>query len=96
MENSDNPSPGIAYPLYPDDRKTFTATAKMKEGSNEEIVVTLSDADALDFTNTYGANGEDKPEGKKVLEGRKLKDSRVLVRNFDEQRYVNPIRKSYE
>ena len=83
MENSDKPKAGITYPLYPNDRKTFTATAKMKEGSNEEIVVTLSDADALDFTNTYGANGEDKPEGKKVLEGRKLKAREFWFRVYD-------------
>ena len=73
MENKTNPSPGIVYPLYPEDRKTFTATAKMKQGSNTEIEVTLTDADALDFTNTYGANGEDTPVGKKILEGRDLR-----------------------
>lgn len=73
LENKDNPSPGIVYPLYPEDRKTFTATAKMKQGSNTEIEVTLTDADALNFTNTYGANGEDTPVGKKILEGRDLK-----------------------
>ena len=71
-ENSDNPSPGIVYPLYPDDRKTFTATAKMKEGSNEEIEVTLNNANSLNFINTYGAAGEETAEGKKVLEGRDL------------------------
>ena len=91
MENKDNPSPGIVYPLYPEDRKTFTATAKMKEGSNTEIEVTLTDADALNFVNTYGAEGQDTAEGKKILEGRKLKDSEFWFAIFDESDSVNPI-----
>lgn len=91
MENKDNPSPGIVYPLYPEDRKTFTATAKMKEGSNTEIEVTLTDADALSFVNTYGAEGQDTAEGKKILEGRKLKDSEFWFAIFDESDSVNPI-----
>lgn len=91
MENSDNPKAGITYPLYPNDRKTFTATARMKQGSNTEIEVTLTDADALNFTNTYGAEGQDTAEGKKVLEGRKLKGSEFWFAIFDESDSVNPI-----
>ena len=75
VENTENPKPGIVYPSDPLDRKTFTATARMKQGSNTEIEVTLTDADALNFINTFGAEGQDKPVGKKVLEGRDLRDS---------------------
>ncbi len=59
---------------YPENFFDFTATAKENAKDKEKLDVTLSDANKLDFTNTYRTKGgSDRPEGKKIMKGRNLK-----------------------
>ena len=59
----------------PDASYEVTATVTVNSDDESVLDVNLSKTKELDFTNTpMGAEGEATPEGKKVLNGRKLKE----------------------
>ena len=71
VEEKDTGESGVTYP---ENFFDFTATAKENASDKEKLDVTLSDANKLDFINTYRAKGgSDRPEGKKIMKGRNLK-----------------------
>ena len=71
VEEKDTGESGVSYP---ENFFDFTATAKENASDKEKLDVTLSDANKLDFINTYRAKGgSDRPEGKKIMKGRNLK-----------------------
>lgn len=71
VEEKDTGESGVSYP---ENFFDFTATAKENASDKTKLDVTLSDANELDFINTYRAKGgSDRPEGKKIMKGRNLK-----------------------